>query len=365
MSLSTPPQGTHFSDGVRVGPILGSTFVGGQNVFAPSTVVPSPVDQLPPGIFTTPTSFLDITPFAVSPDALMDPFVVPAAGYLPLKTATGNLIKVVTYQAVQNVIQLDCPRNLSFTGVGTTIETNLFIYGWDQYGMPMVEQLNGPTGATTAVGKKAFLYIRAIYADSGTTGTISVGIGNVFGLPFLVAYPNYTFVNFWDNDPSAGVIAGDQRLPSDSTGDVRGTMTPITPADGVRRLTINFYNASGDARNYNAENTGIRLLGVDPLTTNNGSSTIRVHAPNHQFIQNEKVTISGAISFNGITSSQSNITASVNVIDADTFTYQSNGAANFSDSGGGGLVSMNPGTGNLYRTSIGRFGVPQYNIPLI
>ena len=360
MSVSNPSQGTHFSDGVRVGPILGSTFIAGENVFSPSIVVPSPVDQLPPGIFTTPMSLLDIVPFKVDTAVLMDPFIVPApASYLPLKTTSGNSIRVVSYQGIQNVIQLDCARNLTFTGGAGTVETDLYIFGWDQYGLPMVEVLNGPSGATTTVGKKAFLYIRAIYAQLATVGTLSVGIGNVFGLPFLIPHTTYMFFV-----PSGTVEEGDQKPASDSTGDVRGTFTPTSAADGIIRLTINFYNASGDARNYNSTNNGNRLLVSDPLETINGSPNIIVYAPDHQLIENENVSMSGIPDFNGILASQSNITAPVHIITSDKFSYQSNGVGNATDIGGGGTIFMSPYYGNLYKTSVGRFGVPQYNIPL-
>lgn len=364
MSISTPSQGTHFSDGVRVGPILGSTFTPGENVFAPSVVIPSPIDQLPPGIFTTPMSLLDITPFASNTNAIMGNFIVPAAGYLPINTTSGNLIRVITFQGIPNVIQLDCARNITCEGGVGTVSSDIFVFGWDQYGLPMVEVFTGPTGATITVGKKAFSYIRAIYADTATVGTISVGFGNVFGFPFLLPYANYAFIPMWNDAPNAQVLAGDQKVAQIDTGDVRGTIETITAADGAKRLTINFYNPSGDARNYNLANSGNRLLGIDPLTSTSGSAVIRVHAPNHQLVENEKVTISGAVSFNGILGTQLNITAPVRIVDSDTFLYDSNGVANFPDPGGGGQIFMTPSQGGLYRSTVGRFGVAQYAIPL-
>src|SRR5882672_3496161 len=366
MSISTPPQGTHFSDGVRVGPILGSSFTAWENVFAPSVVVPSPIDQLPPGIYDTPMSLLDITPFQAIANSIADDYIVPAAGYVPIVTTSGNGLLVVTFQSIPNVIQLDCARVLAFTGGAGTLFHNFTIFGWDQYGIPMVESVSGPTGVDQTFGKKAFLYIRAIYADGGTVGTISIGTGDVFGLPYLINFENYIMAPIWNGSVDNGTrVAGDQRPAQIDTGDVRGTYDPSNGSDGAKRLTINLYNGSGDIRNYNNSNSGNRLLPFEPLTTLNGSAVIRVHAPNHQMVENEKVTISGAINFNGILASQLNITAPVSVINGDTFTYQSNGVANFSDAGGGGSVFMTPGNGRLYQTTVGRFGVSQFNMPLI
>ena len=477
MSKSTPSQGSHFSDGVRTGPILGSTYTPGANVLTPSVMVSSPADQLPPGIFNTPMSLLDIIPAPYSSESIAALQTIAAAGYLNLVSINGIGINVITYNSIPNVIQLDCARNVVIQGTAGVTPTIFTIFGWDQYGVPMVEQITGPTGGAIASGNKAFLYIQAVYASSSPGGTgVSVGVGNTFGLPYLLAHTNHAFVPYWNGFPDAievfndeellandpitttngssdvvvsltggsltitasdlvvgqwvqlfgvapfagistaefsieaqiksldvanntftytveaianasasgggnavnillfnGVVTGDQRPATATTRDVRGTYTPLpatfgpfSNANGQYRLTINFYNGSGDARNYNNALNGTVNLNDDPLTTYNGTLRVDVFAPNHQFTTEENVTISGATDTNNISAAQLNITAPVTVINEDEFTYTAapGNSANATGQGGGSVVNMTPRYGDLYQTSTGRFGVSQYSIPL-
>ena len=149
-----------------------------------------------------------------------------------------------------------------------------------------------------------------------------------------------------------------------TTGDVRGTYTPSSLADGIKRLTINFYSASGDGRNYNNAANGTINLTANPITTANTFATVSVLAPNHQLTAGENVTIAGATTTNGITAGQLNITAPVTIVDANNFTYVSTGTATGTGSGGGTVVTMTPRYGNLYQVVTGRFGVSQYSVAL-
>jgi hypothetical protein len=460
MSLTTPSQGTHFSDGVRTGPIIGSSFVAGTNVLTPSRMVSSPIDQLAPGIFNTPLSLFDIIPAPVDTNNIATAQLPAAAGYLNLVTTNTTGISVITYNSIPNVIKLDCARNITITGSGGTTSQNFTIFGWDEYGMPLVERFGGPTGATTAIGTKAFLYIRAIYVAAGTVANVSIGVGNTFGLPFLVTSGNYIFSVMWDgkatssfsaslNDDTLATtnnssvitvtvpstaslttgqvvkisgaegfngltasqlnisapitvvdgttftyfalvlatgtgagggkniiastfVPGAQITATAITGDTRGTFTFSDMndvgvdyvANGLSRLTINFYNASGDARNYNAASNGTLTLINNPLYVETGSEGVMVTAPNHQLTEDEIITISGATDTNGITAAQLNISARVSIVDENTFTYVSQGVATSRGNGGGSNATITPGLGNLYQTTRGRFGVPQYSIAL-
>lgn len=458
MSVSTPSQGTHFSDGVRTGPIIGSTFIPGANVLTPSVMVSSPTDQLPPGIFNTPMSLLDIIPAPVSTASIAAVQTPAQAGYLNLVTLNGIGISVITYSGIPNVLQLDCPRNIIITGAINVTSQTFTVFGWDQYGLPMVEQITGPVGATTTTGNKAFLYIQAVYVAAGTVANVSIGVGNTFGFPYLITNPNYAFVPFWNgkqdaqivtgtlgnnpittvngssivtvtlasvnplvvgewvtisdavttqgitaaqlnitaqiisinatnntftyktNGTATGsatgggnavvlslfstVVTGDERLATATTGDVRGTYTPSSEANGFDRLTINFYNASGDGRNYNNSSNGTINLNANPITTTNGVAPVSVYAPDHQLTAGENVTIAGAATTNGIAAGQLNIIAPITIIDANNFTYVSTGVATGTGQGGGSFVTMTPRYGNLYQSVTGRFGVTQYSVPL-
>lgn len=477
MSVSTPSQGTHFSDGLRTGPIIGSTFIPGANVLTPSVMVSSPTDQLPPGVFNTPMSLLDIIPAPVNTASIAALQTSGAAGNLTLAAVNGIGITVITYSGIPNVLQLDCARNIMITGtVGVTSQT-FTVYGWDQYGIPMAEQITGPTGAETVNGSKTFLYIQGVYVSASTVDNVSIGVGNTFGLPYLITSPNYAFTPYWNGFPdvtdsledddllvddpittvngqsivtltlagntydlvasnfvegqwitivgatavggitapqlnitaqiasinvaantisyqtngvatssvTAGgnavailfsntVVTGDQRVATATTRDVRGTYTPssatlpasMVNANGFNRLTINFYNSSGDGRNYNNASNGIVNLNANPITTVNGSTTVSIFAPNHQLTAGEKVTIAGAVTTNGLTSGQLNVTAPVTIFDQNNFTYIVTGAAAIgTGQGGGNIVTMSPRYGNLYQVATGRFGVSQYTDPTL
>lgn len=467
MTTTIPSQGTHFSDGLRTGPIIGSTFVAGANVLTPSTQTSSPLDQQPPGVFNTPMSLLDIIPTPVAIASLAAAQTPVGAGYLTLVSTSGIGATVMTYQSVTGVIKLDVPRTILIQGVANTVTADITVFGWDQYGMPIAEQITGPTAATQAIGKKAFLYVRAVYASGGTTDTISIGVSNVFGLPYYVSDVNYLGIPEWNGLPetnpetatllgnnlltstnassvisitvadstayvvgqqisitgaatfrgitanqlniTAKVVAlfdathitytslgtatssgagggatvtityptsvgtglagtavvGDPRTATATTGDVRGTYTPTSLADGHKRLTINFYNASADTRNYIAAANGSVILNNNPLTTTNASTAITVFAPNHQYTNGETVTISGGTgTIATVTAGQYNISATVTVLSADRFSYTTAGTANAAADGGATLVTMTPRFGNLYQTGAGRFGVSQYTVAL-
>lgn len=367
MSISIPPKGTHFSDGVRVGPILGSQYVAGTGV-NPSTLVPTPIDNHSPGIYVTPTSLLDITPAAVAAANIAAAQTLAAAGYVALTTTSSRGITwMSSFSGTSGpggagVIALDVPRNISITGVTATTAANYTVFGWDQYGIPMAETITGPVGATTTVGVKAWKYIQGIYASAGTTGNITVGIGNVYGLPYFVSDANYILVQNYNGAFDAGtIVVGDPRLATATTGDVRGTYTPASNADGSKRLTLSFYNASGDTRNYYSGISGTIYLGTNAISTQNGNNNLVVLAPGHNLTGGEMVTIAGATTIANVTAAQINITAPVIVISNKFFSYSFSGTAATSTTlGGGSAIQMTPGTGNLYQVPTGRFGVPQY-----
>lgn len=376
MSTTLPPRGTHFSDGVRVGPILGSRFVAGANVLTPSTQVASPIDSLSPGVYVTPTTLLDIIPAAVNTANLFALATIANAGYVPLITTNSIFQSLVTNFAAStfpntgtaqpaNAIMLDVPRNIIYTGLVNSTAVNLTVWGWDVYEQPMVETVLTTAGAATTTLNKAFKWISAIYVDAGTTANVSIGVGNKFGLPYYLENANDIFSQRYNNALDAGTITiGDPRPATGTTGDVRGTYTPASNADSVKRLTINAYSTTGDTRNYNNATNGTVYLATDALATaGNASSQINVTAPGHQFTTGETVTISGGVGvINNILAVNYNISATVTVINANSFSYNALTNANGAGAGGGAAIQMTPRKGNLYQTTFGRFGVNQYVI---
>src|ERR1700729_1890586 len=286
MSISTPSKGTHFSDGVRVGPILGSQYAASTGV-NPSTLVQTPVDSNAPGIYMTPMSLLDVIPAPVTTASLAALQTPAGAGYLILITASGQGATLITYQSIANVIQLDTPRNLVIQGAANVTAANYTVFGWDQYGIPLVEQITGPVGATQTVGKKAFLYVRAVYVSSGTVADVSVGVGNAFGLGHLVTSSNYIGIPEWNGNPDL--------------------------------------------------DTSVSLAN-NPIASTDTSTTVTVTMPSTTGLTDgQLVLITGATAVGGITAPQLNIQAQITSIpNGTTFTYVAGGTATSTVAAGGG-----------------------------
>ena len=368
MSTTIPPQGTHVSDGIRTGLILGTQFKAGANVLAPSSQVGTPADSQPPGTYMTPTALHDIIPAAVAAAGIAALQTTAGAGYLALVAANTIGVTVltnlagVTGPAGAAIIKLSNARNVTITSAADESAVTFTIFGWDTYGMAMVENIAGPN-ATTTLGVKAFKYIQAVYANAAVANNTSIGYGNVFGLPYYISNGNYIFAQKYNGALDAGtIVVGARAAATATTGDVRGTYTPATNADSVKRLTLNQYSTSADARVSNASIGSGVYLATNPLATGNATTTITVTAPDHQFTDGEIVTISGGSgTINGVTAATYNISAAVTVVDANSFTYQIASASGGAPaSGGGTTIQMTPGKGNLYQTTFGRFGVNQY-----
>lgn len=370
MPITPPSHGTHFSDGVRVGPIIGSQYVPSTGL-NPSVLVPSAADSTPPGIYMTPLSILNIVAADVSTASLAALQTPAGAGYLTLRSVSNNSITwMPSYSGTSGplgtgVIALDVPRNLIVAGAVNVTAADFTAFGWDEYGMPMVETITGPVGANITEGVKAFKYLQAVYVSTGTVANVSVGLGNSFGLPYFIGNKNYIFQkNFGGVLDNGVIVVGDPRNATASTGDVRGTYTPEDDADSVARLTVTFYNASGDTRNSYGISTSV-YLDADALSIVNTTNNIIVNAPGYNFTNGENVTISGAAAIGNVTAPQINITAPVTIIDENSFRYVFSGTAATSNTdGGGAAIQMSPEKGNLYQSPTGRFGVTQYTQPL-
>jgi hypothetical protein len=220
---------TGISDGIRIGNYqLSSTFEFGGLV---------PTHGL---------RYRNIVPLTLQNAGLVAS-VTPNGGYLTLFAGTG-----VTRVAIGGTgtfgYKLDVPRNVTVTGVTSTTSVNFTVYGYDEFNNPMVEQIVGPTGATTAKGNKAFSIVTYIKSSGNTTQPITVGFGDVIGLPIRLNSKNYVVVSAWNEAAlalTAYTVADGTSPATLSTGDVRGTVTLPggTPSDGAKRLTVGIYPA--------------------------------------------------------------------------------------------------------------------------
>ncbi len=120
-------------------------------------------------------------------------------------------------------------RNITITaasiGSGTTA---VIVSGYDIYGVPMTEFM-AADGTTTVNGKKAFKYVLNIaVASAATTVTpadVSIGVGNVLGMPLRVDKWEYTEIRFNGGLQihSTSFIPAVTTLANNTSGDIRGT----------------------------------------------------------------------------------------------------------------------------------------------
>ena len=156
---------------------------------------------------------------------------------------------------VWSVFPLDVARNITLAATHATslVAMDVKIIGFDQWGAMVSETLSiTATGTSkTAAGKKAFKWIYSIAvtsAGNATTNTLSVGFGDVLGLPFaLPSVADHLRVFFNDAvDASATVVKADATTATATTGDVRGTVDPGSACDGSE--VVIWYHIDGSSR---------------------------------------------------------------------------------------------------------------------
>lgn len=200
---------THFSDGLRVGP-----------VFPPG---------LEPGVPISPVAAYVVVPAALSANAISTSQAVAAAGNL---TITGAL-------ASAGVATLDVPRAVSVTSsnAGDTTQTAT-VTGFDVYGQPMTETI-AFNGAATISGKKAFKKVTRIAISAALTGNATAGTTDVIGLPYRATSRDYVLTAQNGAFVTTGTFVGAvTSTATATTGDVRGTYTPPAANDGSKVLNI-------------------------------------------------------------------------------------------------------------------------------
>jgi hypothetical protein len=181
------------------------------------------------------------------------------AGNLTL--TAGASVRSVTRPDGSLVLQLDCPRAVSVSLVVGGTARAYTISGFDYYGQPMSEVITSVANATTN-GKKAFYQISSVSGAGATVTAVTVGTTQLIGLPVRVTDGGYICHVGWNNafaiDGGSLVVASTVTATT-STGDVRGTFTPSTTIDGIKRLVVGIM-LPGIAVGPNATRTG--ALGV-------------------------------------------------------------------------------------------------------
>src|ERR1700735_169654 len=285
----TSSLGTHFSDGLRAGPIYDNNF-SGATANTNGVITSNNYSNYGPGILFSAQNSWNITPAAPGAGFTTKNNVVAttAAGTVgnnTYLTLTGDN-SVTFYTSTQNgvslpspYVQFDWPRVVTVTtegGGGIAVPTNVTIFGFDWWGYPLqmtyvlpviagagpntypVEDYGAGTLTPTA---KAFYQVTGVFVEQALPAgvTISVGAAEVFGLPYYVSGLGVVSSISWGkNDTVAATIAkseftvkvlddpltvkgifvaGDTTNPATAiTGDPRGLYGPSSLADNLQTL---------------------------------------------------------------------------------------------------------------------------------
>jgi hypothetical protein len=163
-----------------------------------------------------------------------------AAGSLSLLQTSLLGGKYITRPDGTNVVQLDCPRALSVTLVTGGTATTITITGFDQYGQRMSEAITSVANATTN-GKKAFYQVIGVTTSAATVTAVTVGTTQLLGLPVRVTSGVYVSHVGWDTGftlDTGTLVVADPLAATTTTGDVRGTFSPSSAPNGIRRLVL-------------------------------------------------------------------------------------------------------------------------------
>ena len=211
------------SDDIRLGPVFLPNPVGDGN--------PAPMEK---GVGPMGRVYVwDMVPAAMATNNIA---LAQTAVALALTAGAG----VTTRLAANNqstLLVLDQPRNVRVTAVGANAATATVV-GFDVYGQRMTELIAAPSTSTVS-GKKAFKVIESVTMSATPGSAISVGAGDVFGIPLALTNLGYVISQKWNSATDAGAfVLADGAAATNATGDVRGTYAPSSASDGTKRLVI-------------------------------------------------------------------------------------------------------------------------------
>ncbi len=178
-----------------------------------------------------------VTPAAISATNIATSQSISGATAAVLTAGTGV---TSTTLFTNTVLSLDVPRNVRITSAGDDSGITFAVVGYDVYNKVVRETITG-ANAGVASGKKAFKYIRSITSYGSTAAAITIGVGDVLGLPFRIADINNVVKVSWASalaDDASTVVAAVDSTATATTGDVRGTIVPSSATNATRKLIV-------------------------------------------------------------------------------------------------------------------------------
>lgn len=234
---------------------------------------------------------------------------------LPTTVAGGAATSSIVLANSYPVVFANFARTITLTSTDNLSGVNFTITGTDTFGNSISEVLVGPNNATVTSAKQYYT-VTNISCDGAYTN-FSIGTGST-------GTSQWIKVNTLS---SSSAIT----LASDVVGTINYTVNQTVEPVGA-------YIPVGPYFKYVSPGAPI-LLGNDPLATTNLSKVVVVTVPSTAgLVTGNFVTISGAATTHAITAAQLNITASITVLTATTFSFTSNGTADETNPGGGAAV---------------------------
>lgn len=210
-----------------------TTMVGGLEDFLPD---PSQMDL---GIGPLGRLYIfDTVPVTLNAANISASSAPAAAGNLTLLATSQLGGRFIVRQDGVPAVQLDVPRAITINT--STTARAITVTGYDIYGQLMSEVITVSVAATPVTGKKAFFQVITL-AISGSATAVTVGTSDVLGLPIRVTdfgYIQHIGFNNTLADAAGTPVNADQATATTTTGDVRGTYTPASATDGIKRLVM-------------------------------------------------------------------------------------------------------------------------------
>lgn len=241
---SNVPLGTHFEDGLRTGPIYTGTVSPGLLTFNPTEVLSySAYTAYGPGILQSPQSTWAITPY---PASVINLVATTAAANIPGAmnlTLTGDNAATRYVGGAVPYVQFDWPRVVTVTVSGAIAgNVSVTIFGADWYGVPMQHTyvindigtypaINYGVNASITPNAKAFYTVERVWISGALSvgSSISLGVADVFGLPYLVEDEGDITSIGWSNSS--------EFYAPIALGPISGQAT-LVPAGGASSFTI-------------------------------------------------------------------------------------------------------------------------------
>lgn len=155
-----------------------------------------------------------------------------------LQAGTSITATTITISGVAvSLYALDVPRCIAFSGAHTSVSAVFYnIVGFDQYLKPMTQTVSGTGSTNRNVTTKAFAYIQTIGTTGNTTSNVVIGTADIFGAPLFMEDLGTVHLSYNSTlvSTSSGFTAGVATAATATSGDVRGTYSAGSAADGVK-----------------------------------------------------------------------------------------------------------------------------------